>query len=220
MIILIGNQKGGVGKSTFTLLLANYLTQLRYCKVTVLDLDPQQSIVQQYQKAKLLENKEPYEVRSASLEDFPTLLPALHLNPEELTLIDLPGRLDEDGLIPVVSSADLVLCPFCYDEFSFGSTVLFSVVLQKINPELELAYIPNRMMANLSDDTLQEVDRQLGKFGLVTYGLPDWIDFQWVNTLHTPEIVLPLVRRVMDQLFTRYLSFLLEDLSAGELNDD
>jgi chromosome partitioning protein len=209
-----------VGKSTFTLLFANYLTQLRHCKVTVLDMDHQQSIVHKYEKAKLLENEEPYEIHSVSLEDFPKLLPALNENPQELTLIDLPSKLNEDGLIPVFNSADLVLCPFCYDEFSFGSTVLFSVVLQKINPELELAYIPNRVMANVREDTLQEVDQQLGKFGLVTDGLPDKIDFQWVGTFDIPEVVLPLVRPVMDQLFTRYLSFLLEDLSVAELNED
>ena len=41
MVIIIGNQKGGAGKSTLTLLLANYLTQNKKCKVTVLDMDYQ-----------------------------------------------------------------------------------------------------------------------------------------------------------------------------------
>lgn len=219
MIILIGNQKGGAGKSTFTLLLANYLTQLRHCRVTVLDMDYQQSIVQKYERAKLLENKVPYEIIPASLEVFPRMLPVLNENPEELTLIDLPGKLDDDGLIPVFMSADLVLCPFSYDEFSFESTVLFSVVMQKINPEVEVAYIPNRIKANVRYETQQEVDEQLGKFGLVTYALPDRIDFQRVSTFHTPELLMPIVRPVMEQLFTRHLSFLLEDLSS-ELNGD
>ncbi|MGE8424221.1 MAG: AAA family ATPase, partial [Sphingobacterium siyangense] len=39
MVILIGNQKGGAGKSTLTLLLANYLTSVHEEKVTVLDMD-------------------------------------------------------------------------------------------------------------------------------------------------------------------------------------
>ena len=79
MIILIGNQKGGAGKSTFTMLLANYLTLYRRCKVTVIDMDYQQSIAQKYQRAKLLENVEPYEVIAAGLEDYPRLLPVLSL---------------------------------------------------------------------------------------------------------------------------------------------
>jgi chromosome partitioning protein len=59
MVIIIGNQKGGAGKSTLTLLLANYLTLDKRCKVTVLDMDYQQSISQKFEKAKILENTEP-----------------------------------------------------------------------------------------------------------------------------------------------------------------
>jgi len=58
-----------------------------------------------------------------------------------------------DRLISVLQSADLVLCPFDYDEFSFESTVLFAVVLQKINPEVRLTYIPNRIKANVRYET-------------------------------------------------------------------
>ncbi|MEJ2880535.1 hypothetical protein [Pedobacter sp. GR22-6] len=66
-------------KKHFTMLLANYLTLYRRCKVTVIDMDYQQSIAQKYQRAKLLENVEPYEVIAAGLEDYPRLLPVLSL---------------------------------------------------------------------------------------------------------------------------------------------
>lgn len=219
MIILIGNQKGGAGKSTFTMLLANYLTMSRHCKVTVIDMDYQQSIAQKYQRAKLLENAEPYEVISAGLEDYPRLLPVLNENPEDLALIDLPGKLDDDGLITVFRSADLVFCPFSYDEFSFESTVLFSVVLHKINPEVQVTFIPNRIKANVRYETQQEVDQQLSNFGMVTIPIPDRIDFQRVNTFRTPEAILPVILPVMDQLFVNHLAFLLDDLSPNELNE-
>jgi chromosome partitioning protein len=39
--------------------------------VTVIDMDYQQSIAQKYERAKLLENTEPYTVVAASLEHFP-----------------------------------------------------------------------------------------------------------------------------------------------------
>src|SRR5690606_9900605 len=55
MVILIGNQKGGAGKSTLTLLLANYLTAAQQRKVTVLDMDYQQSVSAKYEKARVLE---------------------------------------------------------------------------------------------------------------------------------------------------------------------
>ncbi|MDR2269534.1 MAG: ParA family protein, partial [Sphingobacterium sp.] len=59
MVVLIGNQKGGAGKSTLTLLLANYLTSVHHRKVTVLDMDYQQSISSKHEKAKILENEDP-----------------------------------------------------------------------------------------------------------------------------------------------------------------
>lgn len=219
MIILIGNQKGGAGKSTFTMLLANYLTMSRHCKVTVIDMDYQQSIAQKYQRAKLLENAEPYQVIAAGLDAYPSLLKVLNDNPEDLALIDLPGKLDDDGLITVFRSADLVLCPFSYDEFSFESTVLFAVVLEKINPEAQVTFIPNRIKANVRYETQQEVDAQLANFGMVSLPIPDRIDFQRVNTFRTPEVLLPIIQPVMDQLFVNHLAFLLDDLTANEINE-
>jgi chromosome partitioning protein len=70
MVIIIGNQKGGAGKSTLTLLLANYLTQARQRPVTVIDMDYQQSLAQKFERAKVLENAEPYAVVALALDQF------------------------------------------------------------------------------------------------------------------------------------------------------
>ncbi|HEY4196244.1 MAG TPA: ParA family protein [Mucilaginibacter sp.] len=207
MIIIIGNQKGGAGKSTLTLLLANYLSQAKEINVTVIDMDYQQSVAQKYERAKLLENPEPYVVVAASLEHFPGLKNIMSGNPNQVVIIDLPGKLDDDGLIAVFRAADLVICPFAYDEFSFESTVLFSVVLRKINEKVPLVYVPNRVKANVRYDTKLDVDEQLAKLGLVTSALPDRIDFQRVNTLMTP---LPIIPIVLSALETIYQSFIHE----------
>lgn len=201
MVIIIGNQKGGAGKSTLTLLLANFLTQVKKMSVTVLDMDYQQSISQKYLKAKLLENKEPYEVVAASLDQYPVMQDLLNDSAEQVVLIDLPGKLDDDGLIPIFKSANLVICPFAYDEFSFDSTVLFSVVLKKINPKASIIFIPNRIKANVKYETLQEVNEQLVKFGQITIPLPDKIDFQRTNTFATPPSVCPVVNPVFEKIF-------------------
>src|ERR1700733_8279597 len=104
MVIIIGNQKGGSGKSTLTLMLANYLAIAKKCRVTVIDMDYQQSIIQKYEKAKVLENAEPYPVMAAGLEDYPVMQEVISANPDDIALIDLPGKLDDDGLIPVFKS--------------------------------------------------------------------------------------------------------------------
>ncbi|MBT2560117.1 ParA family protein [Pedobacter sp. ISL-68] len=205
MVIIIGNQKGGAGKSTLTLMLANYLTQAKKCAVTVIDMDYQQSIAQKFEKAKLLENAEPYEVIAANLENYPDMLEILKASGDQVVLIDLPGKLDDDGLIPVFKSADLVICPFAYDEFSFDSTILFSVVLRKINPDVTISYIPNRIKANVKYDTQVEVDEQLSKFGNISSAIPDRIDFQRTNTVQTPLSVLPVIIRVFDKIYKDHL---------------
>jgi chromosome partitioning protein len=201
MVIIIGNQKGGAGKSTLTLLLANYLTQAKGLEVVVIDMDYQQSIAQKYEKAKMLENAAPYEVIAASLEHYPVIREILKSKPGKAILIDLPGKLDDDGLIPVFTSADLVLCPFGYDEFSFESTILFSVVLRKINPGVRIIYVPNRVKANVRYETQVEVNGQLARIGELTAPLPDRVDFQRVNTFMTPLSVIPVVIPVFEQVF-------------------
>jgi chromosome partitioning protein len=202
MIIIIGNQKGGAGKSTLTLLLANYLTQAKNHPVTIIDMDYQQSIAQKYERAKLLENDEPYTVVAASLEHFPGMKNIMCSNPEQI--VDLPGKLDDDGLIPVFQSADLVICPFSYDEFSFESTILFSVVLRKISDDVPITYVPNRVKANVKYETRVDVDEQLSKLGDVTSPLPDRIDFQRVNTFQTPLAILPVVLNAFDTIYKQH----------------
>ena len=204
MIILIGNQKGGAGKSTVTLLLANYLVQAKRKEVTLIDMDYQQSIAQKYERAKLLENTEPYTVVAASLEHFPGMKNILCTEESQVVLIDLPGKLDDDGLIAVFQSADLVICPFSYDEFSFESTVLFSVVLRKINAKVPIIYVPNRVKATVKYETRNEVDEQLARLGRVTTPLPDRIDFQRVSTFQTPLAILPAVLNAFDPIYKQY----------------
>jgi chromosome partitioning protein len=205
MIILIGNQKGGAGKSTITLLLANYLTGAKQREVTIIDMDYQQSIAQKYERAKLLENTEPYTVVAASLEHFPGMKNIMSTNARQVVLIDLPGKLDDDGLIAVFESADLVICPFSYDEFSFESTILFSVVLRKINAKVPLVYVPNRVKANVKYETRMDVDQQLAKLGSVTSTLPDRVDFQRVSTFQTPLAILPMVLSAFDTIYKQFL---------------
>ena len=205
MITIIGNQKGGVGKSTLAVLAANYITIARESKATIIDMDYQQSISQKFEKAKILENKEPYEVFPATLESFPIVSKVLSQNAEHTILIDLPGKLDDDGLLPVFESADLVICPFAYDEFTYQSTVLFTVVLKKVNPRVEVVFIPNRIKANARFEIMKEVDAQLQKLGSITAQIPDRVDFQRITTFHTPISLIPVIYPVFEQIFAERL---------------
>lgn len=203
MNIIIGNQKGGVGKSTLTVLAANYLTMVKEWPATVIDMDYQQSIAQKFDKAKILENEEPYDVIPANLESFGVLSQVLGRSQRDAVLIDLPGKLDDDGLIPVFKSADLAICPFAYDEFTFESTVLFTVVLKKVNPGIDVYFVPNRIKANAKFEIMSEVNEQLLKFGKITPGIPDRVDFQRITTFQTPMSLSPVITPVFDEIFAR-----------------
>jgi len=205
MVIIIGNQKGGAGKSTLTVLLANYLTEIRGCNVTVLDMDYQQSIFQKFEKAKILENAEPYQVLDYSLQDFPKLAGTIKNNPKDIVLIDLPGRLDDDGLIKVFQAADVAICPFSYDEFSFESTVPFALVLKKIKPDVQVLFVPNRIKANVRYEIRDEVNEQLNQIGIVTSPIGDRIDFQRINTYQTPLAVQAVIMPVFEQIFCNHI---------------
>ncbi len=201
MICLFGNQKGGVGKSTLTVLAGNYLSLAKDWPVTIIDMDYQQSIWQKFEKAKVLENDEPYDVLPANLESFALLIPVLTKNKKDAVLIDLPGKLDDDGLIPVFKSADLVICPFSYDEFTFESTVLFTVVLKKVNPKIEVVFIPNRIKANVKFEIMSEVNEQLSRFGKISAMIPDRIDFQRITTFQTPLSLDGIITPVFEEIF-------------------
>lgn len=205
MICLFGNQKGGVGKSTLTVLSGNFLSMDKRWPVTIIDMDYQLSISQKFEKAKVLENQEPYDVLPANLENFPMLSTVLTQNKKDAILIDLPGKLDDDGLIPVFQSADLVICPFSYDEFTFESTVLFAVVLKKVKPKVDIVFIPNRIKANVKFEIMSEVNEQLSRFGVITAPIPDRIDFQRITTFQTPISLNGVINPIFEQIFGRRL---------------
>ncbi|PWS33044.1 ParA family protein [Pedobacter paludis] len=205
MVILLGNQKGGAGKSTLTLLLANYLSLVRKKKVTVLDMDYQASISAKAEKSKVPENEGLYEVIPCDLKIYPAVFSTLKSNTEELVIIDMPGKMDDDGLIPAILSADLILCPFNYDEFSVDSTLLFAMVCSKLNMVASRLFIPNRIKTTVKYETKLEVDNALRKFGSVSPAIPDRIDFQRLTTSHIPLAVLPVVIPILDLVFESYI---------------
>ncbi|MET3981733.1 chromosome partitioning protein [Mucilaginibacter sp. UYP25] len=207
MVILIGNQKGGAGKSTLTLLFANYLTQVQNRTVTVLDMDYQQSLYSKAEKAKVLENQPLYEVVPADLKHFPALYRSLNKVSREIVLIDLPGKMDDDGLLPVFGAADVVLCPFSYDEFSVDSTLLFAMVLRKINDKAPFIFIPNRIKNTVKYETRAEIERVMERFGVIAPGLADRVDFQRISTFQTPLILMPVVLPLLDLIYDQYLGW-------------
>src|SRR5690606_17831925 len=138
MIILFANQKGGVGKSTLAVLFSNYLSLAKNKAVTVYDMDFHRSLYNKSQAARILENTPLYDVRASELNQFESIYQVSEKEQGDVHIIDLAGKMDDDNLIPVLQKSDLIICPFCYDEYSVSSTIEYAFVISKINPDKKL----------------------------------------------------------------------------------
>lgn len=156
-----------------------------------------------------LEHSEYYQVVPVLLESFLDVSTLLEeeakQGQKEIVLIDLPGKMDDDGLIPVLKAADLILTPFAYDEFSIGATVIFAMVAKEINKTAPICFIPNRIRPNVKYETKAEVELTLAKFGIITPPIAERIDFQRINTYTFPVSLCPVVLPILDGLYNQFL---------------
>ncbi|SRR5690625_4597276 len=186
MIITFGNQKGGAGKSTLAILCANWLSIIKKRKVIVLDMDYQQSLFAKYQESEKLENPQPYEVIPVNLKEFPALKETLEADPDQIVIIDLPGKLDDDNLMPVIEAADIIVIPFEYEQMAFQSTMLFTLLAETINPRASLLFIPNKIQKTVNYELKENVDETLKGYGKVTPNIYQSVKYQRILTKDIP----------------------------------
>lgn len=200
MIITFGNQKGGAGKSTLAILCANWLSIIRKKKVVVLDMDYQQSIFAKYQESQKLENPQPYEVIPVSLDQFPALKDTLQSDPDQIVIIDLPGKLDDDNLMPVIQAADVIVIPFKYERMTFESTVLFTMLAETLNPLASFLFIPNMIQRSVNYELKENVNVTLGGYGKVTPNIYQSVKYERILTKDLPTEKLDEIEAVFNFL--------------------
>lgn len=152
--IAISTQKGGVGKTSFTVLLASHFYYRSGYNVLVIDCDrPQYSIVEMrdrdsevvmkndyykrmaYNQFREL-NKKAYPVVRAKAEE------AIEIaeeqmekseQPFDLVLFDLPGTVNSAGVLRTIAKMNYLFSPICADKLILTSTLSF---LDTLNKEL------------------------------------------------------------------------------------
>jgi len=157
-IIVLGNLKGGVGKSTVSMLLALYLHEKGY-RVRVVDGDVQHTI------AKTRDDELKIHPEYADLESYqivtvePTNIDATVnvINDagdfDGVVIYDTPGNLDADSLIFTYRAANTVIVPYRYDANSLQSTIGYVLYLNTLKKDFEdfgapLFFVPNNMEWN------------------------------------------------------------------------
>ncbi len=130
-IIIFGNQKGGVGKSTITCLTANALSQAPFnLKVCVIDNDKQSSIseAREYDRDNRAGIEPPYDIFKMDLLTMQRNIYQLD-EQYEVILIDTAGKLDLDATLDTqeitkaLAYCDFIFLPFRAGNFNMDATL-------------------------------------------------------------------------------------------------
>lgn len=203
MNIIVGNQKGGVGKSTLCFLLANYFANVKQQQVTCLDFDTQLTLFTLWKnQATSFDNEIPYEVINCDLEKGSLIMEALQKQKEGFIFIDVPGNLSDDNLIDVYKKADLIICPFHYDEKTFKSTIVFAKVIREyLNLSIPILFVPNRVKKSVNYLKKEEMIKDLKTLGIITNTIYDWVAMQRQSLFDSKDTSIALNEIILEQIY-------------------
>lgn len=149
VLLAMSNQKGGVGKSSVTVLLASYLHYVKRKNVTVVDCDTLQHSVSHMRKRDMqtVEKTDEYKqlmmvqwekvekkaytvVDSTPAEARSKISELLEASPDlDIILVDLPGSLSSEGVFKTIINMDYVLTPIVADRIVMQSTMSFATAV-------------------------------------------------------------------------------------------
>jgi chromosome partitioning protein len=223
-IIVFANQKGGVGKTTLCALFANFLAFVKGVQVFVVDGDPQIALTD-HRKTDLKklqeefpgdnpENHVGYVISEASLDngkETSELMMGLR-GMDFTTIIDTPGSLSEDGMMPILANCDYIVVPLTYDEDTLKVTNNFMhliYLLKKNYPQIKskLIFLPNRNHVNRGNaaerKVWEESDKYFSDFGIVLSDqkIKDIKSVQNYDTIGISKAQLDYVQPAFEKMF-------------------
>ena len=212
-IISFANQKGGVGKTTLCTTFANYLAK-KVERLLVLDCDNQSSISekrqsdeQKYSTATFRYNVQRFDI--ADSNKAAALMQQIKAV-DGVILIDTPGHLSQQGLLPLFIHSDIIVCPYFYDAASLQSTVTFlkfvDVLKSKVpTMQTQILLVPNRYDKRIGKkDELQlwdDTDKAFSCYGEVLPRIANKADMMRYNTLSLLDSQSTIVQPTYDRLY-------------------
>lgn len=151
LLVAFSTQKGGAGKTTLTVLMAGYFYYVKGMDVVVVDCDyPQYSIKDMRERDVKNIERNP-KLQKAAFEQFARLkkkmYPIVDSRPEtaiekakafigketppDIIFFDLPGTVNNPGVINTVATMDYVFCPITADRVVAESSLNFATVVNE-----------------------------------------------------------------------------------------
>jgi chromosome partitioning protein len=177
MIIVLANQKGGVGKSTHCALFAYYLSK-KGKEVHVLDMDFQKtlermrasdlSVVEEREKEeRLFDNPLNYTVDYLPDEKILAALKIAEKDTNSVYLFDMPGNLGRENVIKALAKADFIITPFQYDRVTLDSTAVFTQIISKFRLKAKIIFLPTNIDNRVKLSVKKQVDDLLKAYGVI-----------------------------------------------------
>lgn len=193
IFIAISTQKGGVGKSTFTTLLASQLSYQKGYNVAVIDCDYPQCSVNELRKRELAQisnnlfyrqkagrlfaqiGGHPYPIIIAkpenAMERAEELISRSRL-PFDIILFDMPGTINNQGILVTFLSMDYVFTPISPSRMVMESTLPFIVKVKELlreYPKMNLKEIYlfwNRIDSRVKTDIMKMYEEAISSLGI------------------------------------------------------
>lgn len=172
MIITFATQKGGTGKTTISMAMANYLALDKKRNVFVYDFDYQKSFYKRWEWDNNKSGIPPiYDVTIVEKEEdlpFSNNDEVLELkNSQDIHIFDLGGMLDARYSYLLIYS-DILVVPFEYSNVSVESTLVFIDVVSRLESESSLIFVRNRYDAGYNYTNQEHMDKVLNDYGFIT----------------------------------------------------
>ncbi|RQE01982.1 ParA family protein [Prevotella intermedia] len=218
IMITFANQKGGVGKTTLCTMFADYLAA-KGESVLVVDFDRQQTIyskrnedVEKYEGVRLPYSVHPFDIKDANnVREF---LTNLRNGYKGFVLMDTPGNLSQQGLVPIFALSHYIVCPYQFEATSISSTATFIGFIAKLKRMLPMMKSQFIFVVNKWDkrygkkaelDLWDKTEERLRHFGLVAPRIEVKADMQRYNTIELMgpqnDIVSPTFDFMYQQIF-------------------
>ncbi|WP_345271145.1 ParA family protein [Nibrella viscosa] len=144
VVLAFATQKGGMGKTTLSVLVASWLHYRRHIPVAILDVDSSQLSVynlrvreteQLDEETKERFNRQdvdPYPILRGEPAGVPQMLQQIPAD-VRLVLIDLPGNIDVEGYETALSKVDYLLVPMETSEFSVTTGFSYLMAIRQVD---------------------------------------------------------------------------------------